>query len=256
MDRNSAGTGLAPEQMAQIAPALQGVVAAGDLSGVVSLVWRKGAIEQLLTIGRRNIEADLPMEADTLFRIASMTKPITSVAALMLMEEGKLKLDDPITKWAPEFAGMHVIADPAGPVEATSPAPRDITIEDLMTHRAGLAYGFTSVGPLHEAHEAALGPVLSTPLPPDEWMKRLGDLPLTYAPGTRMHYSHATDVLGFLVGRIAGKPFRDVLMERLFEPLGMVDTDFYVPPEKRARAATRLSAGSAEWRAQARAVCQ
>ena len=211
MDKQAAG-GLNPAGMAQIAPALQKVVADGDLSGIVTLVWRKGEIVQAETLGRRNIEADLPMQRDTLFRIASMTKPITSVAALMLMEEGKLKLDDPITKWAPEFADMQVIADPAGPVEATSPAPRPITIEDLMTHRAGLAYGFTSVGPLHKAHEAALGSVLSTPLPPDEWMKRLGELPLTYAPGTRMHYSHATDVLGFLVGRVAGKPFRDVLI--------------------------------------------
>lgn len=238
MDTVAAEAGLAPEGMAQIAPSLQAVVDAGDLAGLVTLVWRKGEIAQLNTLGKRNIESGAPMEADTIFRIASMTKPITSVAALMLLEEGKLKLDDPITKWAPEFADMQVIADPAGPLEATAPAPRDITIEDLLTHRAGLAYGFTSVGPLHEAHEKALGPVLAAPLPPDEWMTRLGNLPLTYPPGDRMHYSHATDVLGFVLGRIAGKPFRELLIERLFEPLGMEDTDFYVPPAKQARAAT------------------
>jgi len=155
----------------------------------------------------------------------------------MLMEEGKLKLDDPITKWAPEFANMQVLKDAQGPVEDTYPSPRDITVEDLMTHRSGLAYGFTSIGPIAHAHQKALGDVLNSDTPPDVWMKALGSLPLSYPPGERFHYSHATDVLGFLVGRIEGKPFREVLSERIFGPLGMVDTDFWIPPEKQARAA-------------------
>jgi CubicO group peptidase (beta-lactamase class C family) len=107
-----------------------------------------------------------------------------------------------------------------------------------MTHRSGLAYGFTSIGPIAHAHQAALGDVLNSDLTPDAWLKALGGLPLTYQPGERFHYSHATDVLGFLVGRIEGKPFREVLMERIFKPLGMVDTDFYIPVEKRDRLAT------------------
>jgi CubicO group peptidase (beta-lactamase class C family) len=178
------------------------------------------------------------MARDTLFRIASMTKPITSVAALMLMEEGAFALEDPITRWAPEFADMRVLATPTGPLDETSPAPRDITFEDLFTHRAGLAYGFTSIGPIAYAHQKALGDVLSASMSPDAWMAALGGLPLTYPPGERFHYSHATDVLGFLVGRIAKTGFRDVLTERIFGPLGMVDTDFYIPPDKRDRAAT------------------
>jgi CubicO group peptidase (beta-lactamase class C family) len=223
--------------LGQIAPALQGVIDSGDLSGAVTLIWRGGQELQFLALGQRDIEAGLPMTRDTIFRIASMTKPVTSVAALMLMEEGKLRLDDPITKWMPEFADMQVLKSATGPVEDTYPAPRDITVEDLFTHRAGLAYGFTSIGPIAYAHQKALGDVLSQDMGPDEWLKALGGLPLTYPPGERFHYSHATDVLGFLVGRIEGKPFRDVVFERIFTPLGMADTDFYFPPEKRGRAA-------------------
>jgi CubicO group peptidase (beta-lactamase class C family) len=229
------------EALSQIPGVLNTVIEAGDLSGAVTLVWRGGEVVRVDTLGRRNIAEDLPMTRDTIFRIASMTKPITSVAALMLMEEGKLSLDDPITKWAPEFAEMKVLASATGPLDETYPAPRDITIDDLMTHRAGLAYGFTSIGPIAHAHQKALGDVLNAPLAADAWMKALGGLPLSYPPGERFHYSHATDVLGFLVGRIAGMDFRDFLMSRVFEPLGMADTDFYIPPEKRSRGAVVYS---------------
>jgi CubicO group peptidase (beta-lactamase class C family) len=237
MDGAGNVSGFSREGLATIAPALQGVVDSGVLSGAVTLLWRNGEIADVSVVGLRDIEKQLPMTRDTLFRIASMTKPVTSVAALMLMEEGKLKLDDPITKWAPEFADMVVLKDAEGPLDQTYPAPRDITIEDLMTHRAGLAYGFTSIGPIAHAHQDALGDVLNSDMPADDWMKALGGLPLSYPPGERFHYSHATDVLGFLVGRIAGMPFRDFLMQRIFEPLGMVDTDFYIPPAKRDRLA-------------------
>ena len=230
-------SGFSREALAKIGPALQGVVDSGVLSGAVTLLWRNGAIADVTVVGQADREAGRPMRRDTLFRIASMTKPVTSVAILMLMEEGKLKLDDPITKWAPEFANMRVLKDPEGPLDNTEPARRDITIDDLLTHRGGLAYGFTSVGPIAYAHQSALGDVLSNPLDPDPWMAALGGLPLSYQPGDRFHYSHATDVLGFLVGRIEGKPFRDVLFEKIFNPLGMVDTDFYIPPAKRERSA-------------------
>jgi CubicO group peptidase (beta-lactamase class C family) len=234
-----AGTlkGVNQEALGQIGPELQKVVDAGDLSGFVTLIWKDGQDVQFNAVGQRDIEAGLPMTRDTIFRIASMTKPVTSVAALMLMEEGKLKLSDPITKWLPEFKDMQVLKSATGPVEETYPNPRDITVEDLFTHRAGLAYGFTSIGPIAYAHQKALGDVLTQDATPDAWLKALAGLPLSYPPGERFHYSHATDVLGFLVGRVEGKPFRDVLMERIFGPLGMVDTDFYIPPEKRGRAA-------------------
>ncbi|HEX4181211.1 MAG TPA: serine hydrolase domain-containing protein [Caulobacteraceae bacterium] len=229
--------GFSKDELAKIGPSLRGIVESGLLSGAVTLLWRNGQIADVTCVGLRDIENRLPMQRDTLFRIASMTKPVTSVAALMLMEEGKLKLDDPITRWAPEFGGMRVLRDAAGPLDDTYPAPREITIDDLMTHRAGLAYGFTSVGPIAYAHQDALGDVLNSGHAPDAWMKALAGLPLSYPPGERFHYSHATDVLGFIVGRIAGATFRDFLMERIFGPLGMADTDFYMPPEKRARAA-------------------
>jgi CubicO group peptidase (beta-lactamase class C family) len=224
--------------LAKIAPALQGVIDAGDLSGFVTLIWRKGEELQFNALGKRDIASGAPMTRDTLFRIASMTKPVTSVAALMLMEEGKLRLDDPISKWMPEFADLRVLKDAQGPVEDTYPAPRAITVEDLMTHRSGLAYGFTSIGPIAYAYQKALGDVLAAEMGADAWLSALGKLPLSYPPGERFHYSHATDVLGFLVGRISGMDFRDFLFKRIFAPLGMVDTDFWVPHEKRSRLAT------------------
>jgi CubicO group peptidase (beta-lactamase class C family) len=237
MDKNISAQGFDAAKMETIAPLLQGVVDGGDLSGIVSLVWRDGEDVQLNTIGKRDIENDKPMTRDTLFRIASMTKPITSVAALMLMDEGKLKLDDPIAKWLPEFTEMEVMRVPDGELNNTYPLPRAITVEDLMTHRSGLAYAFTSRGPIAQAYEKVLGQPLDNPRTADEWLKSIASLPLSYAPGTRMHYSHSTEVLGFLLGRIAGKPYREVIKERLLDPLGMVDTDFYVPKEKRDRLA-------------------
>jgi len=223
--------------LAQVAPALQGIIDQGALSGAVTLVWRKGEVVQTHALGHRDIEGGQPMTRDTLFRIASMTKPVTSIAVMMLIEEGKLKLDDPVSRWLPELANMQVLKDPTGPVDATVPAARDITVEDLLTHRSGLAYGFTSMGPIAYAHEEKLGNALANPHSPDAWLKALGELPLTYQPGERFHYSHATDVLGFLVARIEGKSIGEVLQARIFGPLGMADTSFWVPPEKRERMA-------------------
>ena len=238
MDKDvSTIAGLSSDRLAAIPAALKAISDAGDLSGFVTLIWRKGEIAQLNLIGRRDIERDLPMERDTLFRIASMTKPITSVAALMLWEEGKFHLDDPITKWAPEFANMRVLKSAEGSLGETEPASRAITIEDLFTHRSGLAYGFSSMGPIAHEYQRVLGDVLNNDMPPDAWMKALSTLPLLYHPGQRFHYSHSTDVLGYIVGRMAGMPFREFLRQRIFEPLGMRDTDFFVPPEKRKRAA-------------------
>jgi CubicO group peptidase (beta-lactamase class C family) len=156
----------------------------------------------------------------------------------MLLDEGKLRLDDPLKRWMPEFADMRVLKAADGPLDDTVPSPRDITVEDLFTHRSGLAYSFTATGPIAQEYQRALGDPLTGGASPDAWLKKLAGLPLLYAPGTRFHYSHATDVLGFLVGRIAGMPLRDVLMERILGPLGMADTDFYIPPQKRDRAAT------------------
>lgn len=229
--------GFNAEALARIAPTLQPIADAGDLSGFVTLLFRHGEIAQINTIGQRDVTKQLPMERDTLFRIASMTKPVTSIAALMLMEEGKFKLDDPITKFAPEFKSMRVLKDAQGPLDQTVPAEREITFDDIFTHRSGLAYGFSSMGPIAHEYGRVLGDVLNNDMTADAWMKALASMPLLYQPGERFHYSHSTDVLGFLVGRIAGMPFRDFVITRLFEPFGMSDTDFYIPPEKRERAA-------------------
>jgi len=237
MDGAQAPAGFNRDVLAGVGPALKGLVDQQALAGMVTLVWRRGEVVQVNAIGQRDIAAGLPMERDTLFRIASMTKPVTSLAALMLVEEGKLKLSDPITKWLPEFKDMQVLTDATGPLDSTVPAARDITVEDLLTHRSGLAYGFTSMGPIAHAHEEKLGSALANPYSPDEWMTRLGALPLSYQPGERFHYSHATDVLGFLVARVEGKPIGQVLKERIFDPLGMNDTGFWTPPEKRDRLA-------------------
>jgi CubicO group peptidase (beta-lactamase class C family) len=198
------GAGFDQSKLAPIPGVMNGVVDAGDLSGMVTLVWRDGEEVQLNIVGQRDIENKKPMTRDTLFRIASMTKPITSVAALMLMEEGKIRLDDPITKWLPEFADMKVLKDPKGPLHETYPAPRIITVEDLMTHRSGFAYAFTSSGPIGKAHEDVLGQPLDNNKTPDQWLAALATLPLTYPPGQQLHYSHSTEVLGFLIGRVTG----------------------------------------------------
>ena len=225
-------------KLATVRPALQAFVDRGELAGAVTLTSQGGQIVQSEAIGWSDLEARTPMRSNTLFRIASMTKPITSAAALMLVEEGRIALDDPISRWIPELADPLVLRDAAGPLRDVTPARRPITVEDLLTHRAGIAYGFFSEGPLKAAYERALGDPAMTRLTVDEWLAALGGLPLAYQPGDRFHYGHSTDVLGFLVGRVEGKPLREVLSERIFAPLGMVDTDFWLPHDKRRRLAS------------------
>lgn len=230
--------GFDPAALAAIGPALAEFVDRGELAGIVSLTSRGGEIVHAETIGWRDVETNSPMRPDTLFRIASMTKPITSVAAMMLVEEGRIALADPVSQWIPELADLRVMRDAVGPLDETVPAQRAITIEDLLTHRSGIAYAFFSEGPLKVAYETALGDPAMNRSTPDEWLAALGTLPLAYQPGDRFHYGHSTDVLGFLIGRVEGKPFRQVLQERIFAPLGMDDSDFWLPLAKRNRLAS------------------
>jgi CubicO group peptidase (beta-lactamase class C family) len=222
---------------ARIAASAQHAVDTGDIPGVVCLVWRRGELLQLDSVGLRDIETRLPIERNTIFRIASMSKPVTTAAAMILKERGVWRLEDPITKWAPEFAAMRVLRRPDGPLLDTYPAPRGITIEDLMTHRAGLAYSFTARGPLAQALKERFGFEFDSVRTPDEWVKTLASLPLSYAPGERFNYSHSTDLLGVIIGRATGLGTRTALQQLLFDPVRMVDTDFWIPPEKRDRAA-------------------
>jgi CubicO group peptidase (beta-lactamase class C family) len=199
-------------------------------------VWRGGDLH-VGCAGWRDKEASLPIERDTIFRIASMTKPITSVAALMLLEEGRLSLGDPISRWAPEFGSMRVLRSPAGSLDDTIAADRPITIDDLLTHRSGLTYGGFWTGPLGHAYADALGGDIDSEVAPDEWTRRLAALPLIDQPGHTLHYGCSTDLLGLLIARIEDAPLGDVLARRIFHPLGMRDTGFIVPREHHKRRA-------------------
>lgn|SRR5579871_3916361 len=221
-------------RLKEIEPAMQKIVNSGDLAGAATLIWRNGEIH-LTCVGWRDIEANLPVERDTIFRIASMTKPITSVAALMLVDEGRIALTDSIARFAPEFSHMRALRVSNGPLDQTDPAERQITFDDLLTHRAGLTYGDLNRGPLAQAYRDALGGDIDSDVAPDEWIARLAQLPLIAQPGSAMHYGRSTDLLGMLIARIEGAPLREVLRRRIFEPLGMKDTSFLVPAEKRVR---------------------
>jgi CubicO group peptidase (beta-lactamase class C family) len=220
-----------------IATAIGGIVNAGELAGAATLVWRDNKVVQTAGVGWRDVEARLPIERDTLFRIASMTKPITSTAALMLFEEGRFALNDPIARWAPEFSEMRVLRSPNGPLDETDPAERPITLEDLLTHRSGLTYGAFHAGPIAKAFDEALGGDIDSVVAPDDWIAGLASLPLIDQPGAAFHYGHSTDLLGLLIARIEDAPLGDVLERRIFGPLGMNDTGFSVPREKRGRRA-------------------
>lgn len=206
---------------------------AGLLSGAVTVVWQGGRTLQVNEIGYRDVGAGLPMTRDTVFRIASMTKPVTVAAAMTLVDEGRLRLADPIARWLPEFAAPRVLLDPAGPLEQTTPARRALTIEDLMTHRCGIGYGFSVPGPIAREYQR-----LPFGRGPDAWLAALAALPLVDQPGERVTYGHAIDVLGVVLSRIENKPLPQVLDERILGPLEMTDTGFFVSPEARRRSAT------------------
>lgn len=221
----------------RITDAIRKFVDDGSLAGAAMLVWQDGQVIQAAEVGWRDIEYRLPMERNTIFRIASMTKPITSTAALMLFEEGRFALNDPITRWAPEFSEMRVLRSSGGPLDQTDPAERHITFEDLLTHRSGLTYGDWHSGPIAQAHQDALGGTIDSEVLPDDWIARLAALPLLDQPGAAFHYGHSTDLLGLLIARMENAPLGDVLKRRIFDPLGMNDTGFTVPVEKQQRQA-------------------
>ncbi len=220
-----------------ITAAISESVNAGRLAGAATLVWQDGKVIQAAGVGWRDIELKLPIEMNTLFRIASMTKPITSTLALMLFDEGRFALNDPITRWAPEFSQMRVLRSSTRTLDQTDPAARRITFEDLLTHRSGLTYGDWHSGPIATAYKEALGGDIDSEVLPDDWIARLAALPLIDQPGAAFHYGHSTDLLGLLIARLEDAPLSDVLKHRIFDPLGMNDTSFTVPIEKQQRRA-------------------
>ena len=221
-----------------ITAAIRKMVDDGMLAGAATLVWQDGNVIHAAGAGWRDIASKLPMERQTLFRIASMTKPITSTAALMLLDEGRFALNDPITRWAPEFSQMRVLRSSTATLDQTDPAERPITFEDLLTHRSGLTYADWHPGPIAQAYKDALGGDIDSEVLPDDWIARLAALPLIDQPGTAFHYGHSTDLLGLLIARMEDASLSEVLKRRIFNPLGMNDTDFTVPMKKQQRRAT------------------
>ncbi|OSC29783.1 hypothetical protein B8W69_09055 [Mycobacterium vulneris] len=218
------------------AASIREVCDAGLLAGAVTMVWQRGELLQVNEIGYRDVDAGLPMQRDSLLRIASMTKPVTVATVMSLVDDGKLTLKDPVTRWAPELADVRVLDDPHGPLDRTHPVNRTILIQDLLTHTSGLAYGFSVSGPISKAYMR-----LPFNQGPDAWLAELAELPLVHQPGDRVTYSHSIDLLGVIASRVDDKPFHEVLDERILGPAGMTDTGFFVSPEARRRAATMYS---------------
>ena len=228
--------GLSSERLSRIEGWMEGLVASGKLSGVLAAVMRHGKLAFLKTTGEADIVRAMPMARDTIFRIYSMTKPLTSVAALMLYEEGRFQLDDPIARFLPAFSGQRVFLGGSRGKMETAPTVRDISFRDLMTHTSGLTYGFMEANTLDALYRAEGIDFSGSPdASLAEMVDRLARLPLLAQPGTRWNYSVGTDVLGHLVEVISGEPFGAFLRRRVIEPLGMVDTDFHVPEEKHDR---------------------
>jgi len=222
--------GLSSAGMARLTHHIQAYVDAGKLPGAISMVQRRGKVVHFQTYGRRDVEAGTPVEPETIFRIYSMTKPIVSVAMMMLYEEGRFHLDDPISKFIPGFKEAKVHIRPGITGAEYAPAKPAVTFHHLLTHTAGLSYGWFEDSPVEELYRKA--DVLHSDNTLEEFIHQLSKIPLLYQPGTAWRYSVAVDVLGYLVQVISGKPFADFLEERIFKPLGMVDTGFYVPQSK------------------------
>ena len=219
--------GLSSKKLTEVRSVVQGMIDQQRTAGVQVLVARHGKIAFLEAIGKMNLGSDATMRPDAIFRIYSMTKPITSVATLMLCEEGKLKLDDPVSKYLPEFKDVRVHA---GEGTETVPVEREMTIRDLLRHTSGLTYGFIEDMPVDRLYRTKKvgdsGATLA------EFTRNLAALPLKYQPGTHFNYSYSTDVLARVVEVVSEKSFDDFLRQRILEPLDMHDTGFFVAREK------------------------
>ena len=233
--------GFSIARLGRLHDVMSGYVERGEVAGLVTVLARRDAVH-IDTIGMQDLEARSPMGPNTIFRIASMTKPITAVAAMILVEEARLRLDDPVDTWLPELANRQVLRAIDSPLDETVPAIRSITLRDLLTLRLGIGAVMEAPGtaPIQQAMEdggVAPGP-LPPPHDPDTWMRHLGALPLVHQPGEGWMYHTGFDVLGVLVSRVAGMPLESFFRERIFEPLGMADTAFHVPEAKIDRLST------------------
>ncbi|MFC7247601.1 serine hydrolase domain-containing protein [Catellatospora aurea] len=231
---NNDSRGFSPTGLRKMHDVLARHVDSGKIPGLVALVSR-GNQTHVETIGTMRHDGGPPMRRDTIFRMASTSKPVTVAAAMILLDECRLRLDDPVQQWLPELADRRVLTRIDAPLDDTVAARRPITVRDVLTSTFGIGMDMTALGtPIMGAiFEQGLTPNLPEPMPePDEWLRRLGALPLMHQPGERWQYHIGNDLLGVLVARASGQSFETFLAERLFEPLGMKDTGFHVPGDK------------------------
>ncbi|WP_406065851.1 beta-lactamase family protein [Streptomyces sp. NBC_01077] len=209
-------------------------VDSGKIPGIVAL-YSKDDETHVETLGTMEHDGGAPMRRDTVFRMASTSKPVSMAAAMVLLDECRLRLDDPVDRWLPELADRQVLKRFDGPIDETVPARRPITVRDVLTSTFGLGMDMTSIGTpiMNEVFAQGLTPNLPTPMPgQDEWLRRLGALPLMHQPGDHWQYHLASDLAGVLVSRVTGKTFEEALRERVFGPLGMEETGFHVADDK------------------------
>lgn len=229
--------GLASERLARIDAVIEDHIAKREIAGAVALVARRGSIAHLKAYGMRDVEAKRPMRTDTLFRIASMTKPVTSVAVMLLYEEGKFLLSDPVSRYLPEFADMKVLPREDAAGAAPQPARGPITIRHLLTHTAGLTYHWNKRLGMALKEAGVPHGLMEEEGTLREKMKILATLPLVNHPGERYEYGLSTDVLGALVEAVSGMTLEEFFRKRIFEPLGMEDTRFFLPEDQVSRLA-------------------
>jgi CubicO group peptidase (beta-lactamase class C family) len=234
---------MSAEKLAKVGEIMNGFVNDKKIAGGIVLVARNGKLVFQETYGKRNLAGDQPVERDTIFRIYSMSKAITSAAALMLVEEGKLDLDAPVSEYLPEFANLTVLeGEPDSDSKTVRPPKSPMTVKDLFRHTSGIPYGNAAGSYTEKVVEGA--DVLDMNSDLELMATKLGQIPLAFDPGTKWQYGASIDVLGYLVQQVSGQPLEEFLEERIFEPLGMTDTAFYVLAEKKVRfAANYLSDG-------------
>ena len=245
MTATAGNTGISIEALARLDQhLLNRYIEPEKIAGCLTLISRRGEIAHLSALGQMDIERGKPMAVDTIFRFYSMTKPITSVALMQLHERGMFQLTDPVHRFIPEWRDLQVMSGGDWPRFTTRPAERPMTVRDLLSHQSGLTYGFME-GSLERAYNRAdvysAGTMRGRDL--QSMIDRLSELPLKFSPGERWNYGVSTDVCGYLVQTIAGQRFDEYLRERIFEPLGMVDTAFDVPAEKIERFAANYERG-------------
>ncbi len=240
--------GLSPERLARIGGTMRQYVADGRIAGVVTLVARNGRIVHLEATGDADREAKRPMRTDTIFRIASMSKAVTSVAVMMLVEEGRLTLGDPVSKFIPAFKKTTVAVPPppgavAGTPVSVVPAKREITIRDLLTHTSGISYGDGPTATLYDKANVHGWYFADKAEPIAAAIDRLATLPFEAQPGEKYVYGFSTDVLGVVVEKVSGQSLDAFFQDRIFKPLGMADSSFFLPVEKRDRLAAVYQPG-------------